>query len=122
MMDISTLDFQQASIKQVLFKSRLRSVLYGVREAEADLFSLQLNPLGQWLQTVVKPRYGSYPQVLEIERILQRLLSTGQELVKQYQRGHIEEARAGLEKVNQYSDQITALLQQLANSPESRAA
>ncbi|MCB2409119.1 hypothetical protein [Hymenobacter lucidus] len=121
-MDISTLDFQQASIKQVLFKSRLRSVLYGVREADADLFSLQLNPLGQWLHTVVKPKYGGYPEVLEIERVLQLLLSTGQELVKQYQRGHIEEARAGLEKINQYSDQITDLLQKLAHTSQRTAA
>jgi hypothetical protein len=37
-MALSSLDFQQARIKQVLFKSRLRSVLYGVREADAALF------------------------------------------------------------------------------------
>ena len=121
-MALSTLDFQQARIKQVLFKSRLRSVLYGVREADSDLFSLQHNPLGQWLQTVVKPKYGSYPEVLEIERTLQRLLSTGQDLVRQYQRGHIEEARAGLEKINQYSDQITELLQKLAATTQRAAA
>ena len=54
-MDITNLDFQQARIKQVLFKSRLRSILYGVREADPSLFSLQQNPLGQWLTTTVKP-------------------------------------------------------------------
>jgi hypothetical protein len=115
-MDISALDFQQASIKQVLFKSRLRSVLYGVREADPTLFSPELNPLGQWLSTVVKPRYGAHAEVREIERLLQRMLSAGQSLVSQYQRGHIEEARAGMDQINQYSDQLTALLKQLEHS------
>jgi hypothetical protein len=112
-MDITTLDFQQARIKQVLFKSRLRSVLYGVREAEPALFSLRENPLGQWLQTVVKPKYGHRPEVQEIERAIQNMLTTSQKLVSQYQRGHIEESRAGLEQVDVYSDQIEKLLQKI---------
>ncbi|TGE27933.1 hypothetical protein [Hymenobacter metallicola] len=112
-MDITTLDFQQARIKQVLFKSRLRSVLYGVREADSSLFSLRDNPLAQWLQTVVKPKYGARPEVLEIERALQNMLSTSQKLATQYQRGHIEESRAGLEQVDVYANQIEKLLQQL---------
>ncbi|UOQ52560.1 hypothetical protein [Hymenobacter cellulosivorans] len=121
-MDITNLDFQQASIKQVLFKSRLRSVLYGVREADADLFSPLLNPLAQWLHTVVRPKYGTSAEVFEIERVLQRMLSAGQDLVRQYQRGHIEEARTGLEQINHYSDQITDLLNKLAHSPARVAA
>ena len=38
MMDSNSLDFQQARIKQILFKSQLRSVLYGVREADEAFF------------------------------------------------------------------------------------
>jgi hypothetical protein len=112
-MDINRLDFQQARIKQVLFKSRLRSVLYGVREADDTLFSLYHNPLGEWLRTVVKPRYSLRPEVREIERTIQQMLDTGYELSTQYKRGHIEEARAGLDKINAYSDRIEALLQTL---------
>ncbi|SHL10734.1 hypothetical protein [Hymenobacter psychrotolerans] len=115
-MDITNLDFQQARIKQVLFKSRLRSVLYGVREADDSLFSMQQNPLGEWLNTVVKPRYGSYPEVREVERILQRMLDTGRSLVQQYQRGQLEESRTGLEQIDTYADQIAALLQKMEQS------
>jgi len=112
-MDITTLDFQQARIKQVLFKSRLRSVLYGVREPDAALFALSENPLGQWLQTIVKPKYGAYPEVREIERAIVNMLDAGQRLVKQYQRGQIEESRTGLDQVDVYAAQIERLLQQL---------
>ena len=109
-MPLSTLDFQQARIKQVLFKSRLRSVLYGVREAEPELFSLRENPLGQWLQTSVKPTLGAQPEVREIERVLQQMLQTGHDLARRYQSGLIEEARNGLDQVNAYADQIELLL------------
>lgn len=112
-MSLSPLDFQQARIKQVLFKSRLRSVLYGVRAADSSLFSRADNPLGQWLDAVVKPHYGHHPEVREIERTLLQLLHTGRDLNAQYQRGLIEEARAGLDRVNVQADHLNALLDQL---------
>ncbi|MDB5234493.1 MAG: hypothetical protein JWR44_1486 [Hymenobacter sp.] len=112
-MALTSFDFQQARIKQVLFKSRLRSVLYGVREAEPGLFSIQENPLGQWLQTSVKPVHSAKPEVREIERVLQQMLHTGQELATRYARGLIEEARAGLDQINSYADHIDTLLASL---------
>ncbi|WP_400190166.1 CZB domain-containing protein [Hymenobacter sp. B81] len=112
-MDITSLDFQQARIKQVLFKSRLRSVLYGVREADEALFSVQQNPFGQWLRTVAAPQYGGRPELRELERTLQRMLDTGRELVAQYRRGQIEEARAGLERIDAFAAQMEDLLQKL---------
>ncbi|GAB2967515.1 hypothetical protein GCM10027048_42800 [Hymenobacter coalescens] len=112
-MNLTNLDFQQARIKQVLFKSRLRSVLYGVREADDSLFSLRDNPMGQWLNEVIKPQYGSRPEVYELERALQRMLDAGQALVTQYRRGQIEEARTGLDQVDVHAQRIELLLQSL---------
>ncbi|GAA4354666.1 hypothetical protein GCM10023185_16700 [Hymenobacter saemangeumensis] len=112
-MALSHLDFQQARIKQVLFKSRLRSVLYGVREAEPELFSVAHSPLGEWIQTVVKARFGTSAQVRELERLLKQMLDKGQELAALYQRGKIEEARAGLEQIDGYSRRIELALQSL---------
>ncbi|GAA4384732.1 hypothetical protein [Hymenobacter koreensis] len=113
-MDITSLDFQQGRIKLVLFKSRLRSVLYGVREADADLFSLPHNPIGQWLYTVVMPRYSAHAEARELERALQRMLDTGRDLAAQYARGQLEEARAGLERIDGHAAQVELLLQQLS--------
>jgi hypothetical protein len=112
-MPLTPFDFQQARVKQVLFKSRLRSVLYGVREPEPALFSLTENPLGQWLQTALKPQLGTRPEVYELERTLQQMLRTGQDLATRYQRGQIEEARAGLDQVNGYANHIETLLHTL---------
>ena len=119
-MEPTNLDFQQARIKQVLFKSRLRSVLYGVREADEVLFSRPLNPLGQWLDAVVRPKYGAHPEVREIERVLLQMLSTGRDLAAQYQRGQIEESRAGLDRVNAQAAQIEGLFQRLEQRAGAR--
>ncbi|HEX8329666.1 MAG TPA: hypothetical protein VF629_19165 [Hymenobacter sp.] len=112
-MPLTSFDFQQARVKQVLFKSRLRSVLYGVREAEPELFSLRDNPLGQWLQTTVKLTHAAYPEVREIERVLAQMLQTGQGLATRYAHGQIEESRAGLDQINGYATQIETLLNRL---------
>ena len=109
-MELTALDFQQARVKQVLFKSRLRSVLYGVREAEPNLFALQENPLGQWLNTVLKPQYGTRPEVATIERLIRQMLDTGQALVRQHQRGEMEQARTGLEQIERQATEIDKLL------------
>ena len=113
-MESSAFDLQQARVKQVLFKSRLRSMLYGVREPDEALFSRPVNPLGQWLDTVVKPRYGQHPEVREIELVLQQMLGTGRTLVAQYQNGLIEESRTGLDKINAQSDHLNILFDRLS--------
>ena len=121
-MDINTLDFQQARIKQILFKSQLRSVLFGVREADETLLSPQGNVLAQWLSTVVKPRYPGHPQVREAERLLSHLLATGRDLIGQYRRGQIEEARRGLNQIDRLGEQLVAVLQGLVENTTPLAA
>ena len=121
-MDLTTLDLQQARIKQILFKSQLRSVLYGVREADEAMFSLQKNALGLWLSTEVKPRYPGRPEVREAERLLLQLLSTGRELATQYRQGQIDEARQGLTRIERVGEELVAVLQQLSSYPPQLAA
>ena len=115
-MPLTSFDFQQARVKQVLFKSRLRSVLYGVREVDPALFSLADNPLAQWLQASLRPQAGHRPEVRELEQALQQMLRTGHDLATRYQRGQIEEARAGLDQVNAFAEQIERLLLTLEQS------
>ncbi|ALW86893.1 hypothetical protein AUC43_18500 [Hymenobacter sedentarius] len=112
-MDVNTLDFQQARIKQILFKSQLRSVLYGVREADEALFAPQGNALGQWLSSVIKPKFPLRPEVREAERLLHDMLGTGRELAAQYRRGQIDEARRGLTRIDRIGEQLVSVLHKL---------
>lgn len=120
-MELTALDFQQARVKQVLFKSRLRSVLYGVRQAEPNLFAMQENPLGQWVTTVLKPQYGHRTEVAGIERLIRQTLDTGQALVRQHQRGEMEQARAGLEQIERLASEIDQLLTTVERSTQMTA-
>lgn len=112
-MALTAFEFQQARVKQVVFKSRLRSVLYGVRAADATLFSFADNPLGQWLQTKLAIRAGLPANVQELHRSVRQMLDTGQELATRYQDGQVEEARAGLARLDTFTDRIEELLRQL---------
>ena len=116
-MALSALDMQQARIKLVVFKSRLRSVLYGVREPDPALFSPETNPFGQWLTSTVVPRLGLVPEVLTMQRLVAQLLDHGQHLARLYRQGQIEQARAGLEQIDRYAQQLETSLQQLEKRP-----
>jgi hypothetical protein len=116
-MDLDNLDFQQARIKQVVFKSRLRSVLYGVRAPDPGLCARGDNPFGQWLTATLVPRLGPTAQVRRIEQVLEQMLRHGQDLVRAYQNGQIETARAGLDGIEAYATEIEVLLQQLERRP-----
>jgi hypothetical protein len=119
-MDVNALDFQQVRIKQILFKSQLRSVLYGVREADEALFSVEGNALGQWLSTVIKPKFVGRPEVREAEGLLQNMLRMGRELTAQYGRGQIEEARRGLTQIDRLGEQLVMVLQKLGPAAGGR--
>jgi hypothetical protein len=112
-MSLNPFAFQQARVQQVLFKSRLRSVLYGVREPEPALFEVAANPMHQWLEHELQPAYGTLPVVQELRRVLRRQLASGQELVQDYQRGRIEEARAGFARVEADAAELESLLTNL---------
>lgn len=117
-MDESRLDIQQASIKLVLFKSQLRSVLYGVRPFEEALLSPRTNPFGAWLATVGRARYGN-TALLEVEQAHQQLLTLARDLVQHYQRGQIQNARSYLSQIDEAAEQIVALLHQLEEARDA---
>ncbi len=116
-MELSALDFQQARVKQVLYKSRLRSVLYGVRVAEPSLFTMADNPLAQWVSATLKPAHGTRAEVTAIERLLRQSLDVGQALARQYGRGELEQARAGLEQIERLAAEIDQQLTAIERAP-----
>jgi hypothetical protein len=119
-MEYSSFDFQQARVKQVLFKSQLRSVLYGVKEPDSDFFSPRHSPFGVWLHTVGRASYGNLTEVRELEQQLGALLRVAKDLYALYQQGKIEEARSSLNQIDPYNDKITALLQQMEQNAKAQ--
>ncbi len=106
-MQVSQLDIQQGRIKLFLYKSKVRSALYGGNIDES--FFSQGGPMGEWLTRTGLPKYGSIPEMKQIARLNRELSSFVDQLIFSYKRGRIQEAKDGLAMVDKYSEEILAL-------------
>ncbi|MGV3540752.1 MAG: hypothetical protein ACO1OQ_13140 [Rufibacter sp.] len=109
---LTSLDIQQARIKFILFKSKLRSILYG-GTLDESILSPRENVLGQWLYSSALHRYNHLSEVKELEKLNLYITSKASELVNLYRRGKIEEARSGLGYLEKNEDDLTRLLSTL---------
>ena len=66
--------------------------------------------MGQWIQTVQPPQHDTHPDVRTLAHTGRQMLRTGQDLATRYQRGQIEEARTGLDKIDAFARQVEELL------------
>ena len=64
-----TLDFEQARSKHLLFKSRLRSILYDIDIDEAPVLSHFECSVGQWIYKHALQVYGHLPEMIELEKV-----------------------------------------------------
>lgn len=110
-MNQAQIDFQQLRIKHILFKSKVRSVLYGGRKDET--FFSGSGPLISWFSLVGKSRYGNLTEMQELARVQQELDTTARELFRLYEQGQIEQSMAGLQKIDERSDRFLQLLAKL---------
>lgn len=107
--NLNSLDIQQARIKFILFKSKLRSVLYG-SPPDVTLLSPRENSLGQWLYTTGVKNYSHLSEVKEIENLNLRVINQARDLINLYNRGQMEEARKGLENLDTSEKELIRLL------------
>ncbi|HYF01982.1 MAG TPA: CZB domain-containing protein, partial [Patescibacteria group bacterium] len=61
-MNTVKLDFEQAKAKHLLFKSRLRALLYGGEVDETPVVSHHECAVGKWIYGHALKDYGHYPE------------------------------------------------------------
>lgn len=105
------LDIQQLRIKHILFKSKLRSVLYGGNYD--DSFFSEKGPVEQWFATVGRQKYNGIVQIRELYRLHQELNMQARALISLYQINKIDEAHDGLRSIDQLSGRFLSLLEQV---------
>ncbi|WP_439881048.1 histidine kinase [Pontibacter sp. MBLB2868] len=110
-MNQAQVDFQQLRIKHILFKSKVRSVLYGGEKDET--FFSRSGPVNAWFSLIGRSRYGSISEMQELARVQQDLDSTADQLFRLYKNGHIEQAMAGLQQLEERSGKFLELLGKL---------
>ncbi|RPD50296.1 hypothetical protein DNI29_05735 [Hymenobacter sediminis] len=103
-------DFESASVKHLLFKSKLRSFLYGNGTSEGPIRDPQACIFGQWITNRALTDYGHLPESRELDRVHTQIHLEANRLMDLHQSGHQEEAIAGLSEINKMANRITELL------------
>ena len=109
-MDNIKLDFEQAKAKHLLFKSKLRSILYGASMDEAPVLSEYECGVGKWIYNHALSVYGEIPDMQTLEKVHAEIHAVARELIKLYKEGKVDEARLGLTKVENVADHLVSLL------------
>jgi hypothetical protein len=117
-MDLSSMDFQNVRIKHILFKSKVRSALYG-GNIDETIFSSRQSPVGEWIYTKGIPKYGHSTEMQLLEKAHQEVHHYAHDLVSLYKRGKIEEAREGLSYIEKHSEIFLSLLDQIEKKSNS---
>lgn len=110
-MNLAQADFQQLRIKHILYKSKVRAMLYG--GTYDDTFFSQVGPVGQWFATTGKPKYAHEPELSTLHDIQLELNRKAAEMHRQYKAGQIDEANDGLKTIEKKSDTFLEILSQL---------
>ena len=110
-MNLAQVDFQQLRIKHILYKSKVRSVLYG-GTFDPNFFSAS-GPVSQWFSTIGLVRYNHNAHMQELYSIHQDITSYALGLFDIYKRGKIDQAHDGLKTIERKSEQFLSILSQL---------
>lgn len=110
-MDAAQVDFQQLRIKHILYKSKVRSVLYG--GAFEETFFSPAGPMDLWFNTIGLDRYGQHAEMRDLFQVHQHINSTSLQLIGLYQRGQIDQAHHDLQLIDQQSTLFLDLLSRL---------
>ncbi|MCF2444848.1 PAS domain S-box protein [Dyadobacter sp. CY345] len=109
-MDLLELDFERARAKHLLFKTNLRSYLYGIPVDETALANHTKCEVGKWIYGHALEKYGHIPEMQELEKVHQKLHVHASDLVELFKSGKIEKAREGLGSIELIANSLTALL------------
>ncbi|WP_188547194.1 CZB domain-containing protein [Hymenobacter qilianensis] len=103
-------EFEMAQVRHLLFKSKLRSALYGSGTAEAPIRDAQVCALGVWIRERALVAYAHLPESRELDKAHQQIHKEASRLLDLRQTGQVEQAIAGLSSVQGYVDEIARLL------------
>ncbi|MEO6685205.1 MAG: CZB domain-containing protein, partial [Dyadobacter sp.] len=109
-MTLLELDFERAKAKHILFKTRLRSMLYGIDTDETAVTSHKECEVERWIYEYALEKYGHIPEMQDLEKIHQKIHDCANELISLYKNGAVEKAREGLSTMELIAGNLITLL------------
>ncbi|MEO7445062.1 MAG: PAS domain-containing protein [Ferruginibacter sp.] len=104
------LDFDQARTRHLLFKTNLRSILYGSDTERSSILSEYECSVGKWIYSHGLEQYGHITEMHTLEKVHADIHTCARALVTQYNAGQVEEAREGLLEMEAIADNLIELL------------
>ena len=105
------LDFQQAKVKHLQFKSNLRSIVYGAADIDENPVLSHFDcKVGKWIYEYALGQYGHLPEMIALENVHAEIHKKAKELVLLYKEGKVMEARNGLNDMEQIAETLVNLL------------
>ena len=104
-------EFESALTKHILFKSKVKSYLYGSNTPLESIFDLRQCNFGIWLQNNGLPLYGHVPEMQQLDQVHRNIHEHAIKLINLKKAGQTEEAISGITKLEEIAIQITQLLQ-----------
>ncbi|GAC1381392.1 MAG: hypothetical protein NVSMB45_06120 [Ginsengibacter sp.] len=121
MSDIS-LDFKQAKVKHLQFKSNLRSILYGAAGIdEKPVLSQYDCTVGKWIYDYALVKYADIPEMKDLERVHGDIHKKAAELINLFKSNEIDKAKLGLADIENIADNLVALLEIIEHKISKKA-
>lgn len=76
--------------------------------------------VGKWIYKFALEQYGHIPEMIQLERVHAEIHSTARNLVDLYKRGEVDEAKRGLQKMEDVADHLVTLLSKVESLVDSQ--
>ena len=106
-------EFESATVKQILFKSKVKSYLYGSETNLEPIVNYRVCSFGQWIYEKGMPLFGKLPEMQELEKVHKEIHDFASELVKLKQENQTEKALDQLPKLETLANGIFDLLKKV---------
>lgn len=111
--------FESAKIKHIVFKSKVKSYLYGSDTPLGPILNYRQCSFGQWIYEVGLKQFNNLPEMHELEKVHQDIHEHAIHLVNLKQANQTEKALAGLPQLEKLAETIVKLLQQIQAKAET---
>lgn len=109
-MNLNRLEFEQARMMHLHFKTQLQAILSGAKIESAPLISEHACALGKWMHDHGLPQYSHIPEMQQLDHVHTEIHRCAGKLIGLYDAGNIDAARNGLTEMDDIAAQLAGLL------------
>ena len=112
-------EFKSAKIKHIVFKSKIKSYLYGTDTPLEPIINYRQCSFGIWIYDISLTRFNNLPEMHQLEKVHREIHEYAAHLVGLKQANLTEAALAGLPRLEEIAENIVKLLDKIQAKAEA---